>query len=158
MPHKLQQQLVDFITATSDEIPGDISSLNSYERLRIYRNNYFGNLTNAIKITYPRFYNLVGEAFFNSCAKLYIKQNPPKALDLTEYALDFHKFIAQLDVPNYFSELARFESLMDICHHTGKPQEMRSIYNIHDVFEFCKIQDSDATLNLIEGEYLFRLC
>lgn len=155
MLHKLQQQFKDFVLAKNNDLVDGISSPNADARLRVYRNNYFGNLIDALKITYPMFCNLGGVEFFESCAKRYIKQNPPAAMDLMEYGMNFHEFIAQLDFPKYFSELAKFESLIDICHNTGEQQEMESIYNIHEVFEFCSLNDQDASLNLKEGNYSF---
>lgn len=155
MLHKLQQQFKDFVLAANDDLVADITSPNAEARLRVYRNNYFGNLIDALKITYPMFCNLGGEPFFRSCAKHYIKQHPPEAMDLMVYGYDFHEFIAQMDLPKYFSELVKFESLLDICHHRGESQQMQSIYNIHDVYEFCKAQDESASLDLLEGNYSF---
>jgi hypothetical protein len=156
----------NFILAKNNEMMSEISSLNALARLQVYRNNYFGNLIDALKITYPMFLKLVGEEFFEFCAKNYIRSNPPDSGSLIEYGHNLHEFIAtfpQSAIYPYFSELIKFERLLDISHNAKekgeylKPtvQMMQSTYDIGEVFEFCKAGDTIKSLQIEEGNYFF---
>ncbi len=166
MLHKLQNQMSDFIQAKSDDVVSDIISPDAIARLKVYRNNYFGNLCEALKITYPMFCKLVGDEFFEFCARSYIKANPPTSGHLLEYGRDFHEFIArfpQTELYPYFSELIKFECLLDISHNAeeggawlkASVHLMQSVYDISEVFEFCEAQDTDRSLQINEGKYFF---
>lgn len=81
-------------------------------RLGVYRNNVFGNLTAALRLTYPAVNRLVGEAFFAAAAARFIREEPPASPDLHEYGAGFPAFLA--DYPPaaglaYLADIARLE-------------------------------------------------
>lgn len=63
-------------------------------RVGVYRNNVFGNLTAALRLTYPAVNRLVGEAFFAAAAARFIPDAPPASPDLYEYGAGFAAFLA----------------------------------------------------------------
>jgi Putative DNA-binding domain len=92
-----------------DGIPGE-------KRLDVYRNNVFGGLTQALRLTYPAVHVLVGEAFFNHMTKGYIRDHVSISGDLTHFGSGFPAFLEGLplagDLP-YLPDMAYLEWL---CH------------------------------------------
>lgn len=81
-------------------------------RLGVYRANVFGNLTAALRLTYPAVNRLVGEAFFAAAAARFIREASPASPDLHEYGAGFAAFLA--DYPPaaglaYLADIARLE-------------------------------------------------
>src|SRR3990167_8802339 len=84
--------------------------------LGIYRNNIFTHLTQALKNIYPLIHQLVGDEFFQFCAKEYINQYPSGNGDLQNYGEYFNVFLADFTPAAhliYLAEVATFEWL---CH------------------------------------------
>lgn len=76
--------------------PGDIlgGAVTAEARIGIYRNNVFGNLTAALRLTYPAIDRLVGDGFFAAAAARFIAATPPAGADLYEYGDGFGAFLA----------------------------------------------------------------
>ena len=64
-------------------------------RLNIYRNTFFGTLTNALRLSYPAIHRLVGAEFFEAVAHAFIGARPPRGAYLNEYGGDFPDFLAR---------------------------------------------------------------
>jgi len=47
-------------------------------RLGIYRNNFTGTLTAALKLCYPAVHRLVGAEFFEGAARIFIRWSPSR--------------------------------------------------------------------------------
>ncbi|MDA8052052.1 MAG: DNA-binding domain-containing protein [Rhodospirillales bacterium] len=62
-------------------------------RLGVYRNNVLGNLTGALRLTFPAVERLVGPAFFAAAAAHFIAAEPPAGADLYEYGATFPSFL-----------------------------------------------------------------
>jgi len=81
-------------------------------RLGIYRNNVIGNLTRALRLSYPAVERLVGEEFFAAAAQRFIVAAPPHIADLNQYGEGFADFLAEFEaaasVP-YLADVARLE-------------------------------------------------
>ncbi|MGC8476023.1 MAG: putative DNA-binding domain-containing protein [Acetobacteraceae bacterium] len=81
-------------------------------RLGVYRNNVFGNLTAALRLTYPAVNRLVGEEFFAAAAARFIPEDPPASPDLYEYGAGFAAFLAGYPPAAglaYLPDIARLE-------------------------------------------------
>ncbi len=89
-------------------------------RLRIYRNNSFITLTEALKATFPAVCRLVDERFFGFAAHAYIAAHPPRAPCLAEYGSDFAAFLAGFPPAVslvYLPDVARFEWALNEAYH-----------------------------------------
>jgi hypothetical protein len=85
--------------------------------MAIYRNNYFTNLTNTLKTTYPLVMQLVGIDFFQNLAREYIISYPSRSSNAHDYGEYFADFLTEYSHTSsilYLPEVARFEW---ICHY-----------------------------------------
>lgn len=93
-----------------DEIRGGIP--DTAARLDIYRNNVVGNLTGALRLTFPAVQRLVGEAFFAAASARFAADAPPAGADLYEYGAAFPGFLAAFAPAQglaYLPDVARLE-------------------------------------------------
>ncbi len=89
-------------------------------RLNIYRNTFIGNLTTALRLSYPTVHRLVGAAFFETAARLFIEAHPPRGTYLDEYGADFPDFLAQFEPAAslvYLPGVARLEWAVNRALH-----------------------------------------
>jgi len=63
-------------------------------RLAVYRNTVIASLTTALRLSYPTVHRLVGAAFFESAAQLFLAAQPPHGACLDDYDLAFAGFLA----------------------------------------------------------------
>jgi hypothetical protein len=80
--------------------------------LEIYRNNYRGNLQEALALAYPVIGQLVGDDFFKMMASRYIESHPSKSGNLHDYGAELGDFLAFFlnakDLP-YLPDIAKLE-------------------------------------------------
>ncbi len=90
----------------------DGGPVSAAARLGVYRNNVIGNLTRALRLSFPAVERLVGEDFFAAAAQRFIMVSPPHAADLNQYGDGFADFLASFEpaasVP-YLPDAARLE-------------------------------------------------
>jgi hypothetical protein len=90
------------------------------DRLSVYRNTFFGTLTNALRLSYPVVQRLVGVEFFETSAQKFIEGEPPRSAYLDEYGAGFGDFLEQFaaaaSVP-YLSDVARLEWAVSCALH-----------------------------------------
>jgi hypothetical protein len=95
-------------------------ALDAAARVAIYRNNVLGNLTGALRLTFPAVERLVGAAFFAAAAARFIAATPPASADLYEYGAAFPAFLAAFapaqGVP-YLADVARLEWAVNHALH-----------------------------------------
>jgi len=123
--HELQ---LGFMTAIFSGAPNGLglelveNGISGELRLDIYRNNVFGALTQALRLTYPVVHTLVGEVFFNYMAKGYIREHTSTSGDLTHFGSGFPVFLEEfpsaLDLP-YLPDVAYLEWLCHISYHSA---------------------------------------
>ena len=80
--------------------------------LEIYRNNYRGNLHDALAGAYPVTEKLVGRDFFRMLARLYIAQHPSLSSNLNRYGKGLAEFLAAFEPARqlmYLPDVARLE-------------------------------------------------
>jgi len=91
-------------------------------RLDIYRNNVTGNLTRALRLSYPAVERLVGEDFFAAAAQRFIVASPPSGADLNQYGEGFADFLTSFEaaarVP-YLPDVARLEWAVNRALHAA---------------------------------------
>jgi Putative DNA-binding domain len=113
--HELQAGLARAIlTGDTGMIGGhlQVTGADPLQRLRIYRNNTFVSLTDALMATFPAVVSIVDERFFRYMAHTFIAAYPPDEPILSNYGADLASFIAGFDpcrsLP-YLADLARLE-------------------------------------------------
>lgn len=96
-------------------------------RLDIYRNTFIGTLTNALRLSFPAVHRLVGEAFFESAARLFIEAEPPRSAYLDDYGAGFPEFLARhtpaASLP-YLAGVARLEWAVSRALHAPDTQAL----------------------------------
>jgi len=89
-------------------------------RLGIYRNNFTGTLTAALKLCYPAVHRLVGAEFFEGAARIFISAEPPRRADLDAYGEGFPEFLAGFPPAgalSYLAGVARLEWAVNRALH-----------------------------------------
>ncbi len=104
----------DAVHDPSDEFSAlfNVGNIPLPERLKVYRNNIVGGLTDTLLISFPLVKKLVGEAFFKELARAFIPQNPPNEGCLNTYGQGLNTFIKTFKPAQslpYLSDVARFE-------------------------------------------------
>ena len=95
-------------------------ALAAAARVSIYRNNVLGNLTAALRLTFPAVERLVGAAFFAAAAAHFIAATPPASADLYEYGAAFPAFLAPFEPAQglaYLPDVARLEWAVNQALH-----------------------------------------
>lgn len=81
-------------------------------RFGVHRNNVVSSLLEALADTFPVTRQLVGDAFFDAMARLFVAASPPRSPVLVRYGDGFPAFVADFepaaDVP-YLADVARLE-------------------------------------------------
>lgn len=81
-------------------------------RLGIYANNARGNFIEALRLSFPVVLRLVGEAYFDQCARAYRRAQPSRAGDLHPAGAAFPAFLAERHDGGeyrYLGDVARLE-------------------------------------------------
>lgn len=146
---KLQQSFYSNIFKQGD----DLSFINSNfpeERFDVYRQTIFENMINALKITYPGIWKLLGDECANSVAYAYSKtaQNLPKTGCLDDFGSNFPEFLStleQLSELPYLKDYADYEWLKHLAYIAtdSKPIDPSDLMSIpedeidHVTFHFC---------------------
>ena len=113
--------------------------LAAAERLSIYRNTFFGSLTNALRLSYPAVHRLVGAEFFEAVAQEFIEAQPPRGAYLDEYGAEFPDFLVRFpaaeSVP-YLPDVARLEWAVSRALHAPDATPL-------DVAALCAVGEGD---------------
>ena len=90
------------------------------DRLDIYRNTFLLTLTRALRLSFPAVQRLVGDAFFECAAQIFIADHPPRAAWLDAYGGAFPEFLRDFaparSVP-YLSDVATLEWAVSTALH-----------------------------------------
>jgi hypothetical protein len=89
-------------------------------RLRIYRNNTFISLTEALKASFPVVLRLVGDGFFQFAADAFIRANPPTSPRIALYGAAFADFLSAFEPARrlpYLPDVARLEWAINESFH-----------------------------------------
>jgi hypothetical protein len=89
-------------------------------RLGIYRNNFVGNVTTVLRLSYPAIHRLVGAEFFEGAARIFISAEPPRRADLDAYGEGLPGFLAgfpPVGALPYLAGVARLEWAVNRALH-----------------------------------------
>lgn len=84
--------------------------------IEVYRNNYRGNLHDALAGAYPVVAQLVGDAFFRRMTRQYIGLHPSRSGNLHRYGAEMAGFIADFEPARELAYLADVAALEWACH------------------------------------------
>jgi hypothetical protein len=90
------------------------TQIKATDRLTIYRNTIIENLRNALQLTYPAIWKLLGNECANSVARVFIKDNKnlPDSAFIDDWGGGFPDFLQQFEPLQhliYLSDVARLE-------------------------------------------------
>jgi hypothetical protein len=108
-------------------------------RLNIYRNTFIGALTTALRLSFPAVHRLVGGEFFESAARIFIEEEPPRSAYLGDYGTGFPEFLANFRPAAslaYLSGVARLEWAVSRALHASDEQAI-------DVSRLAEISPAD---------------
>lgn len=150
-------------------------------RLKIYRHNIVGSLTDIMAATFPTILKLVGQDFFEGTARAFILQNPPHQGCLNFYGEGFAEFLESFEPAKqlpYLPDIVRLELAQNNAYYTKDDapltaEQLAKIepdfwentklalrYNIHllhsdfpldHIQEFCAQDTTDEHLNIDSG-------
>lgn len=92
------------------------------KRFDVYRNNVVSSLIGALRDGFPAIYSLLGDAYFNALAGLFVRAHPPQDPRLMQYGADFPAFLtgfAPLAHLPYLADVARLELAMRSSYHAA---------------------------------------
>ena len=90
----------------------------SSERLEVYANNARINFTESLRLGYPVLLRLVGEAYFDQCARAYRMQCPSRSGDLHSAGAAFAAYLGELHTGGEHRYLADVAHLEWLCQES----------------------------------------
>lgn len=94
------------------QIIGAYANYDAATAIEVYRNNYRGNLQDALAAAYSVVKKLVGDDFFRYMAEKYIGAHPSRCGDLNRYGASLAEFLAFFEPAKalaYLPDVARLE-------------------------------------------------
>jgi hypothetical protein len=142
------------------EMPGDLLAINpnysAATAIGIYRNNYLGNLHDALAGAYPVIEQLVGRDFFRLLARRYIEQHPSRSGNLHHYGAGMAGFIAAFEPAQGLPYLPDVAALEWACHRTYFADEAATI----DIVKLAQLSPAQysglilhTTCHLVRSNY-----
>ena len=159
----------------------EVGEIDLPTRLKVYRNNIVGSLTDVMVATFPIIDNLVGREFLELMARGFILENPPNHGCLSLYGDGFEKFIDGFELAKslpYLPDVARFELALNKTYYAADdlpltteglgiipPDELenariplrdhvhlvQSRFPLTAIRDFCMAETQDKTLSLDQG-------
>lgn len=159
----LQVQFLASVLHTSETIYAEIRAdeLTPADRLRIYRNNTYIGLAEILQHTYPIVSHLLAHLPFKRAAYTYIRQNPPRMGNMTEYGADFGCFLESFVLTSsytFLKDIAHLEWLEQQSYYArdatpldpkillGLP-EQTALHLTFRLLPSCQLLTSDHALN-----------
>jgi hypothetical protein len=137
----LPELQTEFAAAVLTSAPGRLPlavaamPLGPERRIQIYRNHFAISLTECLAATFPALKALVGERYFDQCARRFASDYPPSSPVLFEYGEAFPRFIAEAACSDdfaYLADVGALEWAINCAYHAEdaapiSPQEFLSI-------------------------------
>jgi hypothetical protein len=154
MQSAMRQMLAGDKAAAAAMLSAGITS----DRLDIYRNTFLVTLTRALKLSFPAVAKLVGDAFFEGAAQIFITEHPPRAAWLDQYGGDFADFLqsfAPAQSVAYLADVARLEWAVSTALHAPdtEPLDPAALASLggEDQGRICLI--ADPSIGLLQLAY-----
>jgi len=98
------------------QVVGGYQNYSADTALEVYRNNYRGNLHDALSGAYPVIEQLVGEAFFRLLTREFIANYPSRSANLHRYGVELADFVAAFTPAQSVPYLPDMAALEWACH------------------------------------------
>ncbi len=107
------------IRTGADFASGEIicSRYSEARGIEVYRNNYRGNLHDALTGAYPVIRLLVGEDFFRLLAKFFIEKHPSRSGNMHRYGSEMAEFLTNFENTQHLAYLPDMARLEWAYHH-----------------------------------------
>jgi hypothetical protein len=157
----LHDDLADFIRAIvrGDETTSRINmTYPNYPvavALDVYRNNYRGNLHDALAGVYPVIAQLVGKDFFRLLTRKYIEKNPSRSGNLHHYGAEMAGFIASFKPARDLPYLADVAALEWACHCAYFAEDAAT-FDFNKLAEVPPVCYGDLVLHIHPASHLVR--
>lgn len=105
------------------------------ERLKVYRNNIVGSLTDLMLATFPVMEKLVGTPFLEGMVRHFVLENPPAQGCLSLYGDGFAEFVGDFELAKtlpYLPDVARLELAMNKAYY-AKDDEALTAEGLGDI-------------------------
>lgn len=79
--------------AGTPDLPAFVGRIPPEAAFRVHQGTVMSGLTNALRLTYPTVYALVGAEFFDHAARAFIETELPTAADLSAYGAGYPAFL-----------------------------------------------------------------
>ncbi len=86
------------------------------QRISVYRNNIFATLTETLSNIFPVSCAMVGEEFFNSMARIYIRSHTPDSGNLHDFGEHLPSFIESMPELSNYPYLSALAEIDWACH------------------------------------------
>ncbi|MDC9727516.1 MAG: DNA-binding domain-containing protein [Candidatus Thioglobus sp.] len=154
MLKKLQQDFYqDILDPNKAKNYLDNANFTGSDLIKIYHNQYFISMTQALASSYSCVKRLVGEEFFNMLAHQFIKKHPSKSASIIDYGHEFSVFIKTNEHCKnmaYLADIAKLENLYECCYFSlNAVFFMQSDY---PVVEIWQLNDNSEQLDLSSGK------
>lgn len=100
----------------SPQIAASYRHYSAAVAIEVYRNNYRGNLHDALVGAYPVIGQLVGQDFFRRITRQFIAQHAPRSGNLHHYGAEMADFVAAFDPAQELVYLPDVAELEWVCH------------------------------------------
>lgn len=111
--------LLDLKVDVPDELR-DHQHRKAGKRFDVYRNNVVSSLMEALRKVYPSLVVIMGEANFNTVARIYVTQHPPHEAMMASYGTGFDRFLESftpLYKSPFLADVARAERAWLDAYH-----------------------------------------
>ena len=160
----LQDELAHFASgivhglAPSQKVNGIYSNYSADTALDIYRNNYRGNLHDALAGAYPVVKQLVGDDFFRYLSRVFIGQHPSRSADLHQYGAELAGFIATFAPAKELVYLPDVAALEWACHRAyfaedGHVLDLNELARVPPVAYADLVLHMHASCHLLHSDY-----
>lgn len=134
------------------------SGLSPTERLAVYRNTFASVLTNALRLSYPAIYRLVGAEFFEGAARVFIEEQPPHSACLDDYGADFAEFLSRFSPAAslaYLPDVARLEWAVNRALHAPdvEPLELARLAELGEATNALVNFVPNPSVSLVHADY-----
>ena len=157
----LNDDLTDFARAIvmgTDLSPQTGAACPNYHvatALAVYRNNYRGNLHDALAGAYPVIEQLVGEQFFRRITRGFIGQHQSRNGNLHHYGAEMADFVASFDPAQELPYLADIAALEWACHCAYFAEDTAAL-DINKLAQVPPERYADLILHIHPSCYLVR--
>ncbi|MEO1199672.1 MAG: DNA-binding domain-containing protein [Pseudomonadota bacterium] len=122
-----QHEFISALTHAEAPVPDDLTD-RPVKRFNVYRNNVRTSLIGAVSAQFPVCKRLVGQAFFDAMAAVFVTSHPPKTRVLMQYGNTFAAFVRGFaparSVP-YLGDIAALEWAHSQSYHAADARALQ---------------------------------